>query len=249
MTFSWWTFLFQALNFVVLAYVLHRLLYRPLRAAVERRREAHARAQAEAEKARQEAEGVRKQLQAQLDGLDRDRREAVREARRQAEGERRKLLAEAEQAAQRRREESRQALGRERDEALAALRGEVVGQAVELTRRLLCEAADRTLHQQLVLRLAEAVRDLPAAERAELRRQWRPDDGALLETAEELDCATLARLTEAVTAAVGGPAPLAVRTRPALLGGGRLRVGGHVWDVSLAGQLSEQNGNVGEGAP
>ena len=35
MTFNGWTFLFQVLNFVVLAYALHRLLYRPLREAIE----------------------------------------------------------------------------------------------------------------------------------------------------------------------------------------------------------------------
>ena len=56
MIFNVWTFLFEVVNFLVLVYVLHRLLYRPLREAIDRRREANAKAQADARKARQEAD-------------------------------------------------------------------------------------------------------------------------------------------------------------------------------------------------
>ncbi len=56
MTFNIWTFLFEVVNFVVLAYILHRLLYRPLREAIDRRRAEIAQTQAEAEQARAEAE-------------------------------------------------------------------------------------------------------------------------------------------------------------------------------------------------
>jgi F-type H+-transporting ATPase subunit b len=81
MTLNWWTFLLQALNFVVLAYVLHRLLYKPLRQAVEQRREATERARTEAEKARKDAEALQQQLEEQLAQAQRQRQEAVHQAR------------------------------------------------------------------------------------------------------------------------------------------------------------------------
>jgi F-type H+-transporting ATPase subunit b len=245
MTFNWWTFLFQAINFVVLAYVLHRLLYRPLHDAIDRRRQANAAAQAEADRARKEAEALQQQLAAQLAEMERERLKVIHEAREQAQSERRKLLAEGEQTLQRRREEALQALARERIEALEALRNEVVGQAVELTGRLLGQASDRTLHTQLALHLADTLRHLPEAQREQLRLHWQPDDGALLEVAEELDAVSLETLTEAVAAALGRRVPLTVQVRPALLGGGRLRLAGHVWDGSLAGQLEDD----GQGMP
>ena len=240
MTFNWWTFLFQVLNFVVLAYVLHRLLYRPLREAIDKRRKATAQAQADAEKARQEAESLQQRLQKQLAELEQQRQETVRQAREQAEGERKKVLAETERALQQRRDESHKALERERAEALQALHGEVVAQATELARRLLSEASDQTLHRQLTLRVVDTLNELPEAEREALRTNWPIDDGAVLETAQDLDGATLGQLEKAVNAVAGRKVVLTLQPRPDLIGGVRLRLAGHVWDGSLAGQLGER---------
>ncbi len=88
MTFNIWTFLFEIVNFVVLAYILHRVLYRPLRAAIERRRAAIAQAQADAEKARDEALAMQKQLESQLADTERQRHEALQKTRELAEAER-----------------------------------------------------------------------------------------------------------------------------------------------------------------
>ncbi len=45
MSFNLGTFLFQTVNFIVLVYILHRLLYRPLHEAIDRRAAEIARAQ------------------------------------------------------------------------------------------------------------------------------------------------------------------------------------------------------------
>jgi F-type H+-transporting ATPase subunit b len=237
MTFNLWTFLFEVINFVVLAYVLHRLLYRPLRQALDERREAYARMQAEAQKAGQDAAALQAKLQVQQTELEQQRQQVAHKAYEQAEAERQKILAEAEQAMQRRQEEVRQGLEREREEALQALHAEAVTMAIELTERLLREACDSTLHRQLAGRLAEALAHLPEAECTQLRDHWQPDDGAVLETAAELDGRIFQQVTEALAAVLGQKVNLVVQNRPALLGGIRVRVGGHVWDASLAGQL------------
>jgi F-type H+-transporting ATPase subunit b len=237
MTFNVWTFLFEVLNFLVLAFVLHWLLYRPLRAAVERRQQGAAREREEAASARQEAAALEQRLQAQLAEQERERQQLLRQAHEQAEADRKKLLAETERVIRDRQEEQRRALAREREEALQALQGEVAGIAVDLTRRLLAGAADSTLHRQLTLRLAEALGQVPAEEREHLRAQWQPGDGAVLETAQELDGPALGQVTDAVGIVLGRPVTPAVQVRPELLGGVRLRLGGQVWDASLAGQL------------
>jgi F-type H+-transporting ATPase subunit b len=238
MHFSWWTFLFEVVNFVVLVYVLHRLLYRPLRDAIDSRREANARAQAEAEKARLEAEVLQKGLREQIAETEQQRQGLIHQAREQAEAERKKLLAEAERARQQQAEESRNALKREREEALEALGDEVVAQAVGLARRLLSEAAESTLHRQLALRLVEALRQMRAGETEQLRSGWQPGDAAVLESAESLDADTLEQITVAVSDALGQQVPLTVQPRPGLLGGVRLRLAGHVWDNTVAGQVA-----------
>jgi F-type H+-transporting ATPase subunit b len=250
MTFNWWTFLFEVLNFVVLAYVLYRLLYRPLREAIDQRRQATLQAQAEADKARKDAAAVQERLQTQLAELEQHRQEAIRKAREEADSERRKLLAETERRLQVRQEEHRQALEQERSEALKALRAEVIAQAVELTRRLLSEAADQDLHRQLALRLVQNLQDLPEQERDNLRTRMQSDDVALLETAQELDSATLEEVGKAMTALTGKQTPVTVQTKPGLIGGVRLRLGGQVWDSSLSSQLPDASpGATQDGSP
>jgi F-type H+-transporting ATPase subunit b len=238
MTFNVWTFLFEIVNFVVLAYILHRLLYRPLRQAIDARRAAANRSQVEADNARAEAVALQQQLEGRLADIDRHRQESIRQAREQAEAERKKLLQETEQTVQRRQEELRQALDRERAEALADLRTEVIQQAIEMSARILTEASDLTLSQQLALRLVERLTQLSSTDREHLREQWRPaDDATILETAAELPEATLQQIKDALTSVLGQEPNLVVRTRATLLGGVRLRVAGQVWDTSLAGTL------------
>jgi F-type H+-transporting ATPase subunit b len=239
MIFNIWTFLFQVANFAVLAYVLHRLLYRPLHDAIDQRRKANEEARAEAEKARQDAAALQLQVQTQLTAMEQTRQEMIRQARGQAEKERAALLAEAEKAAQIRREELQQALVKDRTEALQALKSEVVGMAVDLTQRLLQEATDTSLQHQFALRLVEALQQLPEPERAELRTRWQPTDGVILETAAVLDNGMGEQITSAVAGVLGKTVPPAVHVKPELLGGMRLRIGGHVWDASVAGRLEE----------
>jgi F0F1-type ATP synthase delta subunit len=102
---------------------------------------------------------------------------------------------------------------------------------------LLRESCDRTLNDQLALHLLEELRQLPAEKRQAVRNQWQPVDGAMLEMAGELDDTTVRRIKETAGDLVGQPLTLATATVPALLGGVRLRLGGHIWDASLATQL------------
>ena len=187
MTFNVWTFLFQVINFLVLVYILRRLLYRPLREAIDRRREANAKAQADAEAARREAAALQESLDRQLAEVDGKREAVLREARERAEAERQATAAEAEAAIRRRREEVDRQLARERDEALRSLRAELVHSAVEMAGRLLSEAADSTLQRQLAARLVEELRRVSEDQRRRFREEWDDGEAAVVETAAELN--------------------------------------------------------------
>ena len=237
MSFNIWTFLFEIVNFVVLAYVLHRLLYRPLRAAIDTRRAAIVQAQDEAEKARADAITLQKQVQSKLADMEKQRQEAIRLTRELAEAERRKLIAEGEKAVERRQEEARVAIERQRADALRSLRVQLNSSAAELAERLLQEAVGSTLQQQLAQRLVDTLWQLPENQRVRVRDDWSDADGATVETAATLDETSLQQITQAVNSLVGQAVNLAVESKPALLAGARLRIGGHVWDASLAGQL------------
>jgi len=239
MIFNVWTFLFEVVNFLVLVYVLRRLLYRPLQEAIDRRKDANAKAQADAEQARQEANALQQQLSNKMAALDQERQELIRKARDQAEADRKVTMAEAERAVQKRREEAASQLEGERAEALQALHAELLQSALALAERFLHEASSSTLEQQLAGRLLDELQRIPEDERRRLRGELQAGDTAVVETAADLNGEILERLDGALESLAGRTVSLSVQTRPELKGGLRLRLGGHVWDASLTGGLGE----------
>jgi F-type H+-transporting ATPase subunit b len=237
MTFNVTTFLFEIVNFLVLAYILQRLLYRPLHDALDRRRQAIEQAQAEAERARQEAEEERRQLDERLALIEEQRQVVLREARQTAEAERDHILAQAAEEAERRAALAREALARDRDRALQSLRQDIVREAGKLAERLLQEASGSDLDALLAARLADAVSSLPPKEQELLTHGWGPGESATLESAHDLAPEVVDQVHDAVSRALGRDITLRLQSAPELVAGVRLRLDGHVWDASLAGQL------------
>lgn len=231
------TFIFQVVNFLVVAYVLHRLLYRPLHEAIDRRRRETLAAQTDAESAKQAAEALRGQLEAERAESERRREETVREAHRQADAEAARLLDDARRLAQQQSAEADRRLAERREEALTAVRQEIVQLALDVSERFLRQSADRTLHRQLVARLVESLAGASADDRRQLLIGLSPGEAALLETAEELDRESLAAISAAVGSLVGRETAVEVKLAPALISGACLRLGGRVWDASLNGSL------------
>lgn len=239
MSINIWTFLFQIVNFTVLAYVLHRLLYRPLHDAIDRRRQATVRAQAEAERATRDAEALQVRLESERAEADRQREQLLREAHRQAETEGQRVLEEARRQAGEQADELRGQLAQQREETLAAVRQEIIQLALDLAQRFLTQAAGTTLHRQLAARLVESLEAASADDRRRLLAGWTPDDPTAIETAEELDPQSVDKISAAVAGLVGQQVKIKFALNPALISGVCLRLGGHVWDASLGGSLDE----------
>lgn len=246
MTFNIWTFLFEVLNFVVLAFILQRLLYRPLRDAIDKRRAENERARTEAETSRKEAELAREQLATKLAELDRERLEVLRKATEQAEAERAKRLTEADVLAKGVREQARHDAEQLRHDTLIGLEGEVGKLAVRLAERLLTEACDGSLNGQLACHLADAVRAVSGGERERVQRDAERSE-AVVESARTLDESTRTSLSAAVHELLGRPCTMKYEVNPSLVGGALLRIGGHVWDATIAAQLDEAKAAINEG--
>ncbi len=101
------------------------------------------------------------------------------------------------------------------------------------------EASDQTLHAQLVKRFVLTLQAIPENERGEIRSQLKEDEEPLLESAQELDGGLLGQIQRTVADVAGKAVSLTVQIKPELLDGIRLRLGGQVWDGSLAAQLAE----------
>ena len=94
MSFSWSTFGLQAINFLVLVWLLRRFLLKPVGAIVTRRRLEISHALAEAETARQSAEQARKDLELRQSQVETQRQTVLDQARAQLEAEHTKMIEE-----------------------------------------------------------------------------------------------------------------------------------------------------------
>jgi F-type H+-transporting ATPase subunit b len=244
-TFNVWTFLFEILNFLVLAFILHRLLYRPLRAAIDERKAANEKAKTDAEAARKEAETTRAQLAAKLADVDRERTDVLRKAAEQAETEKVKRLAEADAAAKNVREQAQHDAALLRRDTISALEGEVGQLAIGLAERLLTQACNTVLNEQLIRRLAETLRGVTGADRDRVRRAAGTDE-VLIGSAQALADEPRAELTAAVRELLGRECVPKFEIRSALIGGALVQIGGHVWDATLATQLEAAQAAVNE---
>jgi F-type H+-transporting ATPase subunit b len=237
---SWWTFALQAVNFLVLVWLLQRFLWRPVRAILERRRGEVDRVMADARAAREEAEALRRALESERAALPRERERALEQAHAEAMVERAALLEKAQREADEARAEARRHLERERDEAVKEIRDRAAGLALALASRLLATAGPRP--DELLLEQAFArLRALGAGD----RRALAPPGGEAIRiiTAAPLDDGARRRWRDELVALLGRRLDVAFSEDPALVAGAEIHFSNmvlrHSWRGALAGALEE----------
>jgi F-type H+-transporting ATPase subunit b len=236
MKFDIWTFAFQIINFAVLLFVLQRLLYRPVREIMEQRRAAAAKALAEAETARTEAEELKVQHQAELDELNGQRGRLMEEMAADAAAERRKLLDEAGREAKSLMDRERALFDAEKERYGTELRQRAIDATGLFAGNIFREIADAELHGALfrrflggVDRIAAELRDVPS------REEVLEVD---LTSAFPLDGDEERRLHGELEKGTGRPVTIRTAVDPDLLAGVRLKASDLVFDASLAGQVA-----------
>ncbi|WP_109109207.1 hypothetical protein [Azospirillum sp. TSO35-2] len=163
-----WTLLLQAINFLILVWLLRRFLYRPVLAVIAERQAATDRVRSEAEAARQAADSLRQGLEAERTGLPAERDRLIAAARSAAEAERAALLDKARAEADRALDNARAKLAEERAQALADLQRHAAALGAELAARLLRGAPVAALTRPFLDEACAAVEALPEAQRRAL---------------------------------------------------------------------------------
>lgn len=144
------TFLFEVANFLILAGALTWLLFRPVRAAIEKRREHIAEAEQQSTEKLAEAERTRREIEQRLARLDEEIREKRDSAKQTATQEAEQIVSEARAAAQRERASLKRQLHNlehARIENISKIVAATAGQAVG---RLLHDVAETDLDGALV---------------------------------------------------------------------------------------------------
>lgn len=237
MSFNLTTFVFELVNFVVLVWLLQRLLYGPLKNAIAKRRE---KADEEADRAREKLEragALEAELAERAKKLDEAREHVLEEAREQAAEERARLLSAARQDAAAERARVQRLLEAERESASTWVREMAIEHSTEVAGRLLVDLAPDLVDRVLSEKLADELRrrgkeELSSGADGAATRREVEVTFAKTPTSEALDV-----LRAALTELFGEAPRLVTREDDSLGAGTVVRFGGKVFDASIRGQL------------
>jgi F-type H+-transporting ATPase subunit b len=227
---SWVTFVFEAANFLLLAAVLGWLFFRPVRAALERRRSALEGEQRAAADARAEAERVLQETRARRAELEGSLEELRLRVEREAESERERLMDQARDQTRSERENAKGEIVSLRRAQARTLTRDAAFAAREIVVRLLAQMEGPELERSL---RRAACREL------ETLRSAGPLAPVVIESAMALDDEDRA----ALAAAAGVDArDAAHRVDPELVAGVRVITARGLVDASAAGLAAQAEG-------
>ncbi|CAB4243270.1 ATP synthase subunit b [Methylacidimicrobium sp. AP8] len=190
MSLDWTTFLLQVFNFLVLVWLLRRLLFRPVLRLIAERKEATAKAWEEAERIRKEGEDLRSAYENRMALWEAEKEKARAKLFEEIQAERSRLQAENDRLIREERERARAAEARR----LAALSQEAEARALRIASqfasRFLRDLATPDLEAKLIDRAVEEIERLPEAQLAEIR------SSVAREGVERMEIRTAFALTE-----------------------------------------------------
>lgn len=187
MQIDWWTLALQAINFLILVWLLHRFLYRPVREIVAKRKQLAEQAFAEADAAKQKAVESERRYKEDRTALREERDRLLAQTRRDMEAERQKLLDEAQQEANAIIGKAQADIAEDHRAASNKIRDEAGRLAVEIAAQLLAQTDGQSINQVALQYLDKAITDMAPAAQEKLQQDLSTDGARLhIVTASQL---------------------------------------------------------------
>jgi len=233
-----WTLGFQVINFLVLLFLLHRYLWKPVRATIDERQKIIDDA-AEGVKARDQADDEKRAVaNARADAADHERARVLASTAIALARDREKVLADARAVTEAERRTAEQKLAEERSHAAAELADATLDASVTLARKLLGEVRGAAITGAFLDRIYEHLDGLPPAELASLRAEVAAAPAIQVATAPALDDAMKAAVKARLATYFGPAAQTSFVGDDALIAGAELRFAharlGHSFQHGLA---------------
>ncbi|HYH18966.1 MAG TPA: hypothetical protein VD995_10150 [Azospirillum sp.] len=237
-----WTLLLQAINFLVLVWLLRHFLYRPVLAVIAERQAATERLRGQADAVRREAAESKRAVDEEKAGLAAERDRVLSAARAQAAAERAALLDKARGEAEGLLVEGRARLAEERRQAEADLRTRAAALGTAVAARLLRATASDGMAEGFLEAACRGVEALPEPRRRALAGEGDPVPVRLVSSAP-LMVPEGERWQARLAAALGRPVTVEFAEDPGLIAGVELHfphtVLRHSWKQALAAAMEE----------
>jgi len=247
MLIDWFTVSAQLVNFLILVWLLKRLLYKPILHAIDERERRIAQELADADTKRTEAEKERKEFQKKNDEFDKQREELLGKAKGEARSESQRLLEESRLAANALRAKKEDALKREQqslnDEITRRTREEVFA----IARKTLTDLAGTSLEERMSEVFTRRLRALNDEAKKTLAEALNPlSTPVLVRSVFELPSEQRVAIQRALKETFSAEIQVRFETAPDVISGIELTTNGQKVAWSIAGYLASLEKGIGE---
>ena len=240
MTLDWWGLGLQAINVLILVWLLSRVFWRPVAGAITRRQEAAQAMLDEGKTAQEKADAALAEVVETRAGIASERDAILVEAKAAADTVAKATLKDAQTKADSLIAAARTAIDRDRNTARKENATRAAELSVEIAARLLGRFNTPAVQATFLAQLVEAIADMSASDRAALIASA---DGTEIVTATDTEDAERTETEHAVADALGGTPSLRIVTDPDLIAGLELRSAHFVlhnsWRADLENILKE----------
>jgi F-type H+-transporting ATPase subunit b len=241
---DWFTVGAQALNFLVLVWLMKRFLYKPIQAAIDAREKRIALELASAASAKSGAEKERAELEQKQTELAQQHTALVKKATDDADAERGRLLDAARKAADALRSQRADALKTEAQTLARSLRGRTEQEVFAIARRALTDLATTSLEERLGEVFTRRLREVSGREKSELAEALTMAAPALVRSAFDLPLKERATIQNALNETFSADVQVRFETAPSLICGIELVTTGLKVGWSIEGYLGSMEASV-----
>ena len=247
MLIDWFTVGAQALNFIILVWLLKRFLYKPILNAVDAREKRIAAQLADADAKKAEAQKERDEFQHKNQEFDQQRAALLSKATDEANAERQRLLEDARKAADALSAKRQEALRRDADNLNQAIRRRTQQEVFAIARKALMDLATTSLEERIGEVFTRRLRAINGKAKEGLAEVLKTaSEPALVRTAFDLPAAQRAAIQNALNETFSAEVHVRFETAPDLVSGVELTTNGQKIAWSIADYLASLETGVGE---
>jgi len=247
MLIDWFTVGAQALNFLILVWLMKRYLYQPIRNAIDAREKLIAAELADAGAKKADAQKEHDEFQKKNQDFDQQRAALLTKATDEAQTERQRLLDEARKAAEALSVKQQEALKTEEQNLHQAIRRRTQQEVFAITRKALMDLATASLEERLGEVFTRRLREMdPKAKECLGAALKTASDPAVVRSVFDLPAVQRAAIQNALNETFSAEVSLRFETAPDLIGGIELSANGQKVAWSIADYLASMEKGVDE---
>ena len=247
MLIDWFTVGAQAINFIILVWLLKRFLYKPILDAVDAREKRVATELADADAKKAEAKKERDEFQHKNEEFDQQRAALLSKATEEAKAERQRLLGEARQAADALSAKRQETLRSDAHNLSEAISRRTRQEVFAIARKALTDLATTSLEERLAEVFTRRLREMDGKAKAGLAEALKSaSDPALVRSAFDLPAEQRTAIQNALNETFSAKIRVRFETAPDLVSGIELTTNGQKVAWSIADYLASLEKGVEE---